>query len=42
MAIREDAQHDLLLVIIVALIIIFITGLAVSPEITGAPIIFEP
>lgn len=42
MAIREDAQHDLLLIIMVALFILFVTGLAVSPEIPSPPIFVAP
>lgn len=42
MAIGEEAQHDLLLIIIVALFILFGTGLAVSSEIPAAPIIVVP
>ncbi len=39
MATGEDAQHDILLIIIVALVILFVTGLAVPPEIPTAPIV---
>jgi hypothetical protein len=42
MAIREDAQHDLLLIIMVALFILFVTGLAVAPEIPAPPIFVAP
>lgn len=42
MAIWEDVQHDLILIIMVALFILFVTGLAVSPEIPTAPIIVAP